>query len=235
MRVYLITNTRNGKQYVGLTTGPVGRRFREHLSESRRRPNTPLHRALRKYGAASFDFAEIACAVDLGGLKLLEIHLIEQYGAHVSHGGYNVSRGGDGSVGVTRSAQWRARISAANKGRKHSAEVRARMSAAKKAQGLSAECLAKMQAARKLAPPSIRSPLSEATKAKLSASLKRRGCWRPAIEAYSRAAAERMAVRCGPDHRAGSNLYVDPNGRHHCRACNQRAHAKRKLKAGIAA
>jgi group I intron endonuclease len=55
MTVYLITNTMNGKQYVGITTRKVKFRWYEHVRDAKwhRRP-TLLAKAIRKYGADAF-------------------------------------------------------------------------------------------------------------------------------------------------------------------------------------
>ena len=49
MVIYLITNTVNGKKYVGQTARPLGQRIREHtISEY------PIGCAMRKYGRENF-------------------------------------------------------------------------------------------------------------------------------------------------------------------------------------
>jgi len=68
------------------------------------------------------------------------------------------------SLGVVRSAETRAKMSAAHKGKSHSAETRAKLSAAK--QNVSPETRAKMSAAWK-----SRLPASAETRAKLSAAI----------------------------------------------------------------
>ena len=50
--IYVITNTVNGKQYVGKTNENINKRLQEHIRDSRRQitEKRPLHRAIRKYG-----------------------------------------------------------------------------------------------------------------------------------------------------------------------------------------
>ena len=52
--VYLITNTVNGKQCVGVTRSGVDALFREHVLEANAGSSTILHNAVRKYGADHF-------------------------------------------------------------------------------------------------------------------------------------------------------------------------------------
>ena len=52
MLVYLITNTVNGKQYIGQTRVSLHRRWLGHKSSHHTR--SPLHSAIQKYGAQAF-------------------------------------------------------------------------------------------------------------------------------------------------------------------------------------
>ena len=48
--VYLITNTVNGKVYVGQTINGLSKRWKGHKNDVRNGSQNPLHRAIRKYG-----------------------------------------------------------------------------------------------------------------------------------------------------------------------------------------
>jgi group I intron endonuclease len=52
--VYLITNSTNGKRYVGKTTKTIASRFRGHLAAVKKGSASIFHRALRKYGKDAF-------------------------------------------------------------------------------------------------------------------------------------------------------------------------------------
>ena len=53
--VYLVTNVRNGKQYVGVTKKGLEKRKREHLwAAPRFQHKMPFHAAIRKYGSDAF-------------------------------------------------------------------------------------------------------------------------------------------------------------------------------------
>lgn len=105
--IYVITNIKNNKQYVGQTVShrknkgkyrPFGYqgRFRDHISEAinntKHKQCTYLNNSIRKYGAESFkvDLIKI-CSV--GELNNLEQNYIIQYDSLYPNG-YNLTEGG---------------------------------------------------------------------------------------------------------------------------------------------
>ena len=79
--VYLLTNTVNGKQYVGQTTRGAKYRWRDHQHDAKRRGNkSVLGRAIRKYGATSFTLMVLDFAYDPSELDAKEIHWISTKG-----------------------------------------------------------------------------------------------------------------------------------------------------------
>lgn len=100
--IYKITNTINGKIYIGKTLEPNPyERFRERISESRKERSwdIPLYRAMRKYGEHSFIF-EILEEVDDDTLNDKEIYYIKEYNSY--YNGYNLS--GDGNERISKEA-----------------------------------------------------------------------------------------------------------------------------------
>ena len=57
--IYLITNKENGHKYVGQTTQGMNKRWQAHIQEAMRMSDSPLHRAMRKYGNHNFIIKEI--------------------------------------------------------------------------------------------------------------------------------------------------------------------------------
>lgn len=96
MKIYLITNTITGKQYVGKTKhDDVTIRFREHLRESRKPSSRgALSRAIRKYGTSAFTIGELDVAATATDLSIKEQHWIAVLGTYGN--GYNLTKGGDG-------------------------------------------------------------------------------------------------------------------------------------------
>jgi group I intron endonuclease len=94
MEVYLVTNTVNGKQYIGQTTQPVAIRWTQHVRESRRL-HLPLYAAIRKYGATSFILSVLGSASSQEELNQLEMGFIDAYNTLDRDFGYNLHEGGN--------------------------------------------------------------------------------------------------------------------------------------------
>lgn len=94
--IYAITNKVNGKKYIGKTNHSIEKRFREHLSDSKkdRCKDRPLYRAINKYGESNF-VLELIEEVPYCYSGEREIHWIDYYGTYSS--GYNATKGADGS------------------------------------------------------------------------------------------------------------------------------------------
>jgi group I intron endonuclease len=104
MVVYVITNTVNGKRYVGIATGitpeeALKRRWFEHSKAARDAPQA-LYRAMRKHGVENFTVEQIDQAETLEELLEKERHYIQLLGTFTNTGhGYNMTLGGDGVFG----------------------------------------------------------------------------------------------------------------------------------------
>ena len=124
--VYRITNTVNGKIYIGKTCNKnPSNRWLRHLAvaKSRRTDNNTyqiLHKAINRYGKENFLFEIIEeCASnDLGCER--EIFWIAHYKSNVhQYGkkfGYNLTAGGDGSLGFRHSQKSKDLMSQSRKG-----------------------------------------------------------------------------------------------------------------------
>ena len=91
--IYKITNTLNGKMYIGKTEQTIEKRFQQHCHDSQRdgMSNRPLYKAMRKYGVEVFSIEEIE---QTDNPEEREIYWIEFYGTFKN--GYNATLGGDG-------------------------------------------------------------------------------------------------------------------------------------------
>lgn len=95
MWIYKITNTINGKVYVGKTNN-LKRRIAEHW---RGRHVGAIARAFKKHGRESFIFWILEIGVETEEtLNALEAKWIHALHSHGSENGYNMTMGGDGSV-----------------------------------------------------------------------------------------------------------------------------------------
>ncbi len=116
IRIYVITNTVNGKMYVGQTGGKPNQRWKEHLRCANKGEQHPLYHAMRKYGRDKFQYDEIASFETKEEANNAEHLWIILTNAHTSRNGYVCTWGGDGRTGPNDELRWR-RI---NSGRKAS-------------------------------------------------------------------------------------------------------------------
>jgi group I intron endonuclease len=143
--VYAITNTVNGKRYVGSAVN-MRCRWASHRRELRanKHGNKYLQNAWNKYGEAAFDFTIVELVLPAFLLDIEQKHL------DANRGGYNLARyAAAPGKGRVRGVEERARLSAAHKGRSKSLEARAKMRAAKLGRRLTPEWKAKIGAAGK--------------------------------------------------------------------------------------
>lgn len=115
MYVYKLTNKINGKAYIGMASGKPRLRFRDHRAYAKRGSKFPLHTAIRKYGWDAFAVEIICCARNAADLAASERAIIEQEGTY-GPGGYNATRGGQGTFGRIVSPERRAMLSEKMKG-----------------------------------------------------------------------------------------------------------------------
>lgn len=225
--IYSILNRKTGKRYVGSSID-IGKRWYDHRLELRNgtHGNAILQRSWLKHGENAFEF-EVLEQIDYAdALRAREQHWIDELKATDKSHGYNIclfvgysrrglrnspatrakisaSKKGQGK-GVKRgpySAEWRAHISAGQRGRVTSPETRERLSMAGRGRVVSEETRRKLSIVNTGRAPEIiektaaahrgmkrsaetrlklsiaarnRGPVSEATRAKLSATSKGR-------------------------------------------------------------
>lgn len=105
--VYIITNTVNAKQYVGMTKR-LKTRWQQHKYANGSAP--ALHSAIKKYGIENFVFTHFASAKDVEAAGKIEIMLIKERNT-LSPNGYNLTIGGEGGKGVPMSEEQKKAIS----------------------------------------------------------------------------------------------------------------------------
>jgi len=91
MFVYKITNTVNDRVYVGLTTGSLRKRWREHKCSANTNVDKPLYRAMRKHGVDKFSIHLLYKATSLGDMREAELQFMAELNAHTADGGYNLT------------------------------------------------------------------------------------------------------------------------------------------------
>lgn len=88
MFIYKITNTINGKIYIGQSIRPIQKRFKRHINDAiNNNINTHFAKAIRKYGKDNFVIEEIDTANSQDELNRKEQYWIKYYDS--TNKGYN--------------------------------------------------------------------------------------------------------------------------------------------------
>lgn len=95
VRLYLIYNEKIGKGYVGQTKNSVRTRWIQHIGHARQGSPSPLHCAMRKYGADSFEISEIGVCTSREQANRFEQSLIVTARENLV-AVYNATDGGEG-------------------------------------------------------------------------------------------------------------------------------------------
>ena len=122
--IYKITNTINGKVYIGQAQD-IEKRWKDHIKDSEK-GNQVIYRAMRKYGVENFSF-EVVEECSIEELDEKEIYYIEEYNSYIhaeNSNGYNMTLGGGGVRGYKLSKEARDKISRVHKGKVASQELR---------------------------------------------------------------------------------------------------------------
>jgi len=96
--VYMVTNRKNGKRYIGVTRTSFEQRWRKHVQGAMRGVTTRLARAIVKYGPESFDGKILEHCGTYQSALTKEIELIAKHRPE-----YNLTKGGQGMLGYRMS------------------------------------------------------------------------------------------------------------------------------------
>lgn len=126
--IYKATNIVNGKAYVGFTAAIEKRKKEHHCEAFSRNSNFLFHKALRKYGWDAFRWDIVEQHENKEYLLLVrESEVIKLENTHVSVGGYNLTFGGDGTIGFKFSPEQKLKLRNSHLGKKHSVASKAKL------------------------------------------------------------------------------------------------------------
>ena len=121
--IYKYTNLINGKIYIGKTYRLNKRKY-EH---KHREVNTYFHNALKKYGFENFKYEVIAQTDNDKTLNFLERYYIRKFNSF-GENGYNLTLGGEGTLGKHLTEEQKKKVSEAQKGKVVTDETKMKMS-----------------------------------------------------------------------------------------------------------
>jgi len=127
-KIYLITNIKNNKIYIGQTTQFFNIRVKQykHTHQHKNRKFSYIENAMLKYGFDNFKFEELCNCEDKEELDYMEKMLIFLFGSTNRNIGYNIELGGT-SIGKV-SIETRKKLSESHLGKKHSEETKRKIS-----------------------------------------------------------------------------------------------------------
>ncbi len=121
--VVYVKHFENGKKYVGISS-EFKKRMSKHNWNMNNDSQLPVYRAMRKYNHTTEIFFESDVYQDVLDMEIL---LIEEY-KNNGVGLYNITYGGEGTLGLKHSAETKKKIGLLSKGRKYSEKTRKKMS-----------------------------------------------------------------------------------------------------------
>lgn len=143
--IYGVTNTVNGRQYVGQTTVSIKSRWKRHREDANKlTKDTVFCRAIRKYGAKTFVVRRIDTALSLDELNELEEFYIKKLKTLVPTG-YNMLPGGKNHTMLEMSKE---KLRVSHLGKHHTEETKEKCRQAVLGITRSKETRAKMSAAK---------------------------------------------------------------------------------------
>ena len=129
MIIYKVTNTTNGKVYIGKTEMTLSHRWQRHLQLARNKINRYFYDAINHYGADRFTIEAIERCSTIDQLNEREKFWIKHHQSTDKLFGYNMQEGGTGG---RHSREIIERIRQKKIGRKTPAHVKLKMSLAQK-------------------------------------------------------------------------------------------------------
>jgi group I intron endonuclease len=140
----------NGKKYIGITSRTAQERFNQHCRSVKK---YAIDGAIRKYGKENVIITVLATIDNWELLCLAEQEAIVKFNTK-SPNGYNLTDGGEGTLGFLATDEQRKKLSLSRKGRILSEETKRKISIANKDRVISMETREKMKLAMKGYKPS---------------------------------------------------------------------------------
>ena len=135
--IYKLINIINGKSYIGFSSKNIEARWDKHCRDALMGRPTFLCNAIRKYGIDAFK-REVILQTDslIEARDKAETQFIQEYNTHWEGGqGYNMTLGGEGTMGHKHSKETREKMSKSHTGKKHTEFTKQKLSEQRKGKG----------------------------------------------------------------------------------------------------
>ena len=110
--IYKTINLITNKCYIGKTNNGLNNRMKGHKHYALKIHNNDyFHKSIKKYGWNNFEWKILCECTTPEILNIMETFYIIVHKTHVSEGGYNLTWGGDGSLGFKHSEETKQKIS----------------------------------------------------------------------------------------------------------------------------
>jgi len=128
--IYQIQNKINDKKYIGFSSKSLEERWNKHCCDAKNGRKTYLCNAIRKHGKENFAIEVLHCCENLNITRdILEELYINKIGSHYLKGfGYNMTFGGEGTMGHKHSEETKKKMSKSHTGKKHSEDTKQKIS-----------------------------------------------------------------------------------------------------------
>lgn len=147
--IYLITNVKNSKKYIGKDINLPSRKYRHwHKLKNGSHNNPHLQASYNRHGKESFHYMILERCLPEDMVKR-EKYWIDYYDTKNPDKGYNMNDPEVGRLGMKLTPEHKAKISASMKGKVRSVDYRANISAAHLGKKCPPETIAKISIAKK--------------------------------------------------------------------------------------
>ena len=113
--IYMARNTINGKSYIGFDSKWPKRKYEHHYNSTTTTSNQVFYNAIRKHGWDNFEWSVLYQSQDADHtLSVMENYFIMQYNSYIhfeNSTGYNMTLGGEGTIGYKHTMETRNNIS----------------------------------------------------------------------------------------------------------------------------
>ena len=128
-KIYKITNKINNKIYIGFTSKKLKERLSKHHRDAiYNKRKTILCHAIRKYGIENFEIKLLFKVNNYDKIIGLESECIKKYKTYYEEHGYNMTFGGEGTIGHKHSLETKQKMVSAHLGKKHSSSTKLKLS-----------------------------------------------------------------------------------------------------------